>query len=401
MLLLLFSFSRDIYAAPTVTIENFSDNSDPFSPNADAIDDMTTISATISTSGFKANSKLKLSVSITIRDSRQKIITSFSKNSDIQNNSRVTISQIWDSRDKNGKVVLNGTYSYQIQAGVNGQKAVPVTGTITVESVPVPELAIKNLTDAPDPFSPDGNGIDDTTNITAVISIAGFDLKKYGQPVTWTLIIKNAVNKSVRLFSGWKKIQNNGELTILQQWDGRNFRSQILPDGLYNYVFSGRFLQKQAEFRGQVTIQTQKPLSVSVYPDSWHIGEITPSEVITMTDAQKITVINDGQAPETFSLHLINPPHWQDSQTYVSSDNYILNAAFSQNPENIFWDETAQALSTVPVYCTDIKFAGDQTGVGVQPGEQRSLWLQFKAPASTSITTEQEVKVIITAEYSR
>jgi len=147
-----------------------------------------------------------------------------------------------------------------------------------------------------------------------------------------------------------------------------------------------------------VGVSAAPVLSVSVSPDSWPIGAIDPGTTIVMSDSQKITVTNDGNANENYSLKLVNPAGWQDSQTAVDSNTYILNAAFSSNPANIGWNESNHALSETDTLCSSAKFAGDQTGVNVAASAGRTLWFQFKAPASTKVTSQQTIEVIVTAQ---
>lgn len=139
-------------------------------------------------------------------------------------------------------------------------------------------------------------------------------------------------------------------------------------------------------------------LSVSVSPDFWNIGVVEVNSITMMGDAGKITVTNDGQVRTTYALSLVNPQGWTASQTEIGQNIYILNAAFSLEAESIVWNETNHALSTEQVRSTSTKFAGDQTGVDVAPNEERTLWLQFKAPSATVITTQQDIEVIINAQ---
>lgn len=137
-------------------------------------------------------------------------------------------------------------------------------------------------------------------------------------------------------------------------------------------------------------------LGVDVSPDYWHIGQISPNTVETMPTG--LTVTNTGNGNVSYSLMVNNPPNWSISQVNVDFNQYILNAAFSDNPANITWNEANYALSTIAQKATNTKFAGDRTGVNVEPNAARKLWLQFKAPTATSITDEQAIQVIINAE---
>jgi len=139
-------------------------------------------------------------------------------------------------------------------------------------------------------------------------------------------------------------------------------------------------------------------LGVSVSPDSWQIGSIGPNSVATMQLGQQITVTNTGNDNLTYSLMLISPEGWTASQTAVAAEQYILNVCFSSEIETISWNDENHSLLEILQRCSEIKFAGDQNGVDIIPGQQRTLWMQFKAPLSTIIENEQVIEVIINAE---
>jgi len=143
---------------------------------------------------------------------------------------------------------------------------------------------------------------------------------------------------------------------------------------------------------------TVKPnLSIIVSPGTWDAGSTNISSVITMQESDKITVLNNGFSNASYSLKVANP-NWQASQTSPGFNTYVLNAGFSADIANISWNESDHALSASAVLCAAAKFAGDQTGVNVTPDAARTLWLQFKAPAATNVTAQQDIEVIISAE---
>lgn len=163
-------------------------------------------------------------------------------------------------------------------------------------------------------------------------------------------------------------------------------------------IFSGKAKSANYSLDATRMVKTVAELSVSVSPDVWDIGGVEVNSSITMDEADRITVTNKGSANATYSLCLVNPQGWTASQTQIGQNEYILNAAFSAQSENIIWKETNHALSTAPVSSTSSKFAAEQTGVNAAPNEKRTLWLQFKAPSLTSATDEQNIEVIINAE---
>lgn len=163
-------------------------------------------------------------------------------------------------------------------------------------------------------------------------------------------------------------------------------------------IFSGKAKSANYSLDAAKMEEEAAELSVSVTPDVWDIGGAEVNSIITMDEAERITVTNTGSSHATYSLCLVNPGGWTASQTEIDQDEYILNAAFSAQPGNIVWKEANHALSTAPVSSTSSKFAAEQTGVNVAPGEARTLWLQFKAPSLTAIIDEQLIEVIINAE---
>ncbi len=245
-------------AAPILTIKDVSDSPDPFSPNKDGIEDETTISATISASGFKARRPLKLTWKLNIRDSEGKLVRKFSRHTKIKNDSQIEISQTWDGRDRKGKLVDNGTYAYTIDAKVKKIKAASVSGDVTVTGLFDPTLVINNVSDSPDPFSPNGDGVDDKTKLSATISISGFEKyfkKPKKLPLIWTLVIKDAQGEPVRSFSHTQKVKNNTEIEVTQIWNGKKSKKQLVTDGAYSYEFSARIHKIRAEAKfGEVTV---------------------------------------------------------------------------------------------------------------------------------------------------
>lgn len=386
-------------AAPILTIKDVSDSPDPFSPNGDGIEDETTISATISISGFKVRRPLRLIWKLTITDSQGKLVKKFSHRTKVNNDSEIKISKMWDGRSRRKKIVTNGKYTYRIDAKTLGVKAEPKFGDVTVIGVPtppVPSVTIKNILDSPDPFSPDSDGFEDTTTIIATIDVSGFS--RSNLRLIWKITVRNSQGRLIKRFVHRKKIKDSSEVMISQIWDGKSRRRRVVPDGKYTYRIDARVRRVRAKPGfGDVSVETTPVLSVSVSPDFWNMGAIEINSATT-NSADKITVINDGASNATYSLSLVNPQGWTASQSEAGPEIYILNAAFSEGIEDVNWSEANHALSTVPVRSTSTKFAGNQTGVNVAPSEEGTLWLQFKAPTATSITTEQDIEVIISAE---
>lgn len=260
-----------------------------------------------------------------------------------------------------------------------------------------PIIQISSVLDQPDLFTPNNDTINDTTKISAAILLSGFS--SGSRTLSWTLTIRDPQGKTVRAFPHKQTVRNNISLNVYEIWDGNNSGRKLVPDGKYFYTFTASILNLSAVPQtGDVTVKKNPSLSVSITPDVWNIGSINTNGVITMDQADKLTVKNDGEGYNSYSLYLVNPPGWTASQSAVGKDIYILNAAFSSNLRSINWREKKHALSTTSVRATSVKFSGNQTGVKVAPGQNRTLWLQFKSPKLNSVVNEQNIQVMVNAE---
>ncbi|MBI4846879.1 MAG: hypothetical protein HY810_10495 [Candidatus Omnitrophica bacterium] len=258
-------------------------------------------------------------------------------------------------------------------------------------------LAIENVSYSPQTFSPDNDGIDDVVTVSAMVKTMGFEPSKSLNILCKAQII-DAAGEIVETIK--TKIQTTGNVSVSVTflWDGSMKRGNTAVNGAYGCQLSVKTAGSEASASiSGIDLYVADKLSVFVSPEYWNIGEVKPGTVIGMSQQDKITVTNDGNISTTYSLHLINPDGWQHAQIQTGEDEYILNAAFSKKSRNIPWSEQNHALTDIPQLCTKAKFAAGQNGVSVNPGQVRSLWLQFKAPVSTKIKEQQQIKVVITA----
>ena len=125
-------------------------------------------------------------------------------------------------------------------------------------------------------------------------------------------------------------------------------------------------------------------------------GTVTASSVTVSTDSSH--VVNDGNVTETYSLDLTDPGGWTAVQAAPAAEQYCLSAQFNATqPTAVSFTYADHALSTTSTACSASKFAGDQTGLSVAASAARYLWLKFEAPTSTSVGTEQDITVTLTA----
>lgn len=162
------------------------------------------------------------------------------------------------------------------------------------------------------------------------------------------------------------------------------------PGGAY-YIY---LLQEQTIAFSPVVSRT---LTVSVSPQRWNIGWISPGAVITMQDADKIRVVNNGDGKESYSLSVTSPDGWT-AGLQAGPETYLLNAAFSKDSANINWRQGYHPVTAMPVISTETRFAGDENGVNVLPGQTRTLFLRFEPPAQTKAADPQTIILTISAE---
>ncbi|MCX6832130.1 MAG: hypothetical protein NT028_08370 [candidate division Zixibacteria bacterium] len=145
-------------------------------------------------------------------------------------------------------------------------------------------------------------------------------------------------------------------------------------------------------------------LSVSVSVTSGSpvaFGIVAASSTTRSTVAAVIA--NDGNVNETYSLSLTDPvADWTAAAT-AGANEYVLSAMFSTAaPGATFGAEDVLALAP-PVACTATVFGNTvagESGLVVPMSEARNLWLEFKAPTTTSSYAQKTITVTITADAS-
>jgi len=141
-----------------------------------------------------------------------------------------------------------------------------------------PEPVVKSFAVQPTPFSPNGDGVKDTTAIKATFNVV----------VNWNLQVRTSTSVVLRTWIG-----TSNSLSVV--WDGKNSAGVRVADGTYNLRLSGAdlfgvpFTTKSIK----VTVDTKPPTvtSVSVYPTSFNprIGQTTKISY-TLSESSYITV---------------------------------------------------------------------------------------------------------------
>jgi hypothetical protein len=106
----------------------------------------------------------------------------------------------------------------------------------------IPEAAA--VTIEPNPFSPNGDGISDTTELFITCMV----------PLLWNLVIKDSAEQVV-----FQTSNNEYETGLILNWDGKNQSGIILPDGVYTYFINGvdKDNNHLPQITGDITIATQ------------------------------------------------------------------------------------------------------------------------------------------------
>jgi flagellar hook assembly protein FlgD/outer membrane protein OmpA-like peptidoglycan-associated protein len=159
---------------------------------------------------------------------------------------------VWDGRTDSGQIVVDGTYTFTIEAtDDNGNQARTLEFSVVVDNTRPSARATAPARRAPLIFSPDGNGEKDDFPISLETS----------KEDRWLASIMDAGGASLR---SWEFL-DSAPTTLV--WDGRDMDGTIVPDGLYSFLIQAT---DRAGNRGQagieaIVVNTQRaPIGVSV-----------------------------------------------------------------------------------------------------------------------------------------
>ena len=154
---------------------------------------------------------------------------------------------VWDGRDDAGAILPDGIYSYSVSAtDLAGNTAEFVLGPIILDTRPPnAEVLIE-----PIPFSPDGDGTDDTVTITILADDSG-SIRE------WTAEIADPAGNPFMGFFG----RGNPAKPIV--WDGRSLSGELVQSA-DDYPLSVRVTN---ELGTQTTVESKIPVDVLVRPE--------------------------------------------------------------------------------------------------------------------------------------
>jgi len=151
---------------------------------------------------------------------------------------------------------------------------------------------------------------------------------------------------------------------------------------------------------------TVNVVSVSVDTTTWAIGQVAPSAVAI---SNAIPVENDGNVQEDYSLSLDHTGWEIATSSGAAGDKFVLSALFTTTPaasivDNMFGEtdgpDDVIVDGNTPASPTMYARTGegpDAKGYDVVETLFRDLYLNFRAPTSSVLTTEQSITVTVTA----
>lgn len=158
---------------------------------------------------------------------------------------------------------------------------------------------------------------------------------------------------------------------------------------------------QSADITVTVTIQN---LSLSLSASTWPLGTVAAGSTTQMTEASDITVTNDGNVDEDFTLELTNPADWTAGAA-PGADVFVLSGIFCAaadapaaadfNADDVLTTTTQTATAAVFGYA-----GGSDDGAAVAASSSVDLWLEFAAPTSSGSFTQQTIVVTVGAVAS-
>jgi len=157
-----------------------------------------------------------------------------------------------------------------------------------------------------------------------------------------------------------------------------------------------------------ITVETI--LGVSVSPDAWDIGIVEDGSVTTMTSEESITVTNNGNVSEVFTLKVTDTGGtWSVGTTYTGNthNTFVIGGIFASTSDTIVANDFIEDPNYDVIITEGEKSAGAKTftcenssenGVDVPVSGERALWLQFKAPTTTSTFDKQNIVIMVGAQ---
>ena len=239
-------------------VQNTTVTPDPFSPNADGVDDTTRFSASF-THLLQWQLDISNASGLVLQSSRG------------QANS---MSYTWNGTDRKARVLSDGTYNYKISGiASDGIDAIAATGTTTINTLGADVApAISSYAIDTSRFSPNGDGFKD---------YAAFDAQ-FNKTVSWKIEFENSAHTVVRTLSG-------SGIRLSTTWDGKDSAGRVVSDGGYH---------------AKLTITDSRNATASATKTAT-IDTVRPS--FTTVSIAPLTISPNGDGVDDFATITVNP----------------------------------------------------------------------------------------------
>ncbi len=201
-------------------------------------------------------------------------------------------SAVWDGKDEGGILQPDATYRYELVSTAGTGEVAAARGLTVLDSSK--QLTVTGVAATPAYLSPNGDGIQESSAVTAAISFEA----------SWTVTVKDAGGGVVRSGSG------SGS-AVSYTWDGRDAAGAVAADGTYTVEVHATVGTASAQAATDATLDTTLPAVAITSPGSGGLlsnvhqaGSAAPAIVGTASDAHLASWTLEwgaGPAPATWS----------------------------------------------------------------------------------------------------
>lgn len=269
--------------------------------------------------------------------------------------------------------LASGLYTLRLTAANNA-------GSVVIDTARVRLLWIQNTASSQNFISPNGDGIQDSTSISATFT----------QQSNWTVTVKNSSGTSVRTITGSGTALN-------QAWDGTNDSGGTVPDGLYAYRIDAASSETTVQAlpkTGSVVVDTTGPAAQITTPASnsvvWDAVQLIGAAADVNIDSYTVeygpaagtgpwTVINTGSSSinnGTLAVWITNDP----SKPAVPNGSYLIRLTAADKAGN-------SSIASVPVILDALRLsnvAASADTINTYNSESSTIFFTINEPATVT-----------------
>ncbi len=244
-------------------------------------------------------------------------------------------------------------------------------------------LSIQNMAVSEGYISPNGDGVKDSTVISATIT----------QLSNWTVTIKDSSANVIRTYSGLSS-------SITQTWDGKNSAGAVVPDGTYTcQIVVGDAV---APTTGTIVVDTDSPLAQITTPGPNTVLRDTVQIMGTATDMNldyyRLEYGPSGNGPWSFISSASLPVNSDSLANWVTNDQ--TNAVPIQNGSYLVRlmvaDKAGNSSTvTVPVSTDNLilsNISASSNMINTMASETSSIFFTINEPATATLKIIPEMQ---------